>query len=254
MEKQFLIHKNDIKDLVPNLGAGVASDQIMVDGSKIRFMCRDEPHNELDSGWSFFSGEETDEYLEDPENTSIFTLNTISNYAPEIIPFLTYPIGTEIQRNQNGELVITEGESTPPDVVFLPPIEAGFSSISKYWNIKIPYNMYRRIEHDSVVFWTKDITIWLHEIPSNSLSIEENTSRLLEKISPKSSEIKTRSEEAFRVISYLLTEQHEGNPQHSITIFGISEINQMLLTVYYENEADLDSLKEMSLSMKPVSV
>ncbi|MCO4781767.1 MAG: DUF2185 domain-containing protein [Candidatus Cloacimonetes bacterium] len=252
MTKQFYIDKDDIQDLIPNLGAGIASDQIMVDGAKIQFMYRGEPENEMDSGWCFFSGGESDEYLDDPENTSIFTLNTISNYDSDIIPFLSYPVGTEVQRNQQGQFMIIEGDTSPPDVIFLPPIQSGFSSISKFWTVQIPFNMYRRVEKDSIVLWTKEVTIWLNELPSNDFSIKDNTKRLLKHISPKCTHIKTREEQDFNVVSYQLTEDNEGHPQHSLTIFGISALNQMVLTIYYENLSDLSILENISKSLRLV--
>jgi hypothetical protein len=61
---------------------------ITVDGMPVRYMYREKPDNDLDSGWRFFAGSETDEYVEIPENCGIYDVNTIANYDPDIIPHL----------------------------------------------------------------------------------------------------------------------------------------------------------------------
>jgi hypothetical protein len=71
---------------------------ITVDGRKVGFMYREEPDNEIDSGWRFVSGFESQEYMDDPDNHAIYDVNTIANYDPEIIPLLEAPIGSAFER------------------------------------------------------------------------------------------------------------------------------------------------------------
>ncbi|MCH9693421.1 MAG: DUF2185 domain-containing protein [Gammaproteobacteria bacterium] len=51
-----------------------------------------------DSGWRFFTGEETQEYIDDLNNTGIYEVNTIANYDPDIIPYLDAPPGSKFGR------------------------------------------------------------------------------------------------------------------------------------------------------------
>jgi len=67
---------------------------------KINFMYREKPHNDNDSGWKFFSGFESQDYIDNPSNTQIYDVNTIANYDPDIIPFLNAPIKSAFERNQ----------------------------------------------------------------------------------------------------------------------------------------------------------
>jgi len=71
---------------------------ITVQGHKVGYMYREEPDFDADSGWRFFAGVESQEYLDDPENLTIYDVNTIANYDPEIIPFLQAPIGSAFER------------------------------------------------------------------------------------------------------------------------------------------------------------
>ena len=40
-------------------------------------MYKEEPDNDVDSGWRFFSGFETDEYVNNPKNIEVYDVNTI---------------------------------------------------------------------------------------------------------------------------------------------------------------------------------
>ena len=58
----------------------IATDRIVVDGCKVGYMYREEPDpGRPDSGWRFTAGDESDEYLDAPEHSGIYTLNTLCN-------------------------------------------------------------------------------------------------------------------------------------------------------------------------------
>jgi hypothetical protein len=106
MEKKFRLSADRIKPLAIRRGACYATDMITVDGHKVGYMYREEPRLEVHSGWTFMSGRETQEYVDDPKNIMLYDINTIANYDPEIIPFLGAPIGSAFERDsQSGEFV-----------------------------------------------------------------------------------------------------------------------------------------------------
>lgn len=96
--KSFKLLPHEIKDLALGMGACIATDMITVEGCKVGYMYRDKPFQEPDSGWRFFSGTETQEYVDDADNSMLYDVNTIANYDPAIIPYLHLPIGTELER------------------------------------------------------------------------------------------------------------------------------------------------------------
>ena len=57
-----------------------------------------------DSGWRFMSGEESQEYMDDPENHAIYDVNTIANYSPDIVPLLDAPSCSAFARDESGKL------------------------------------------------------------------------------------------------------------------------------------------------------
>lgn len=100
--KKFAINKQDIVLLVESMGYCIASDDITVNNKSIGYMYREEPDSTYDSGWRFFSGEETQEYVDDPQNFSIYDVNTIANYDSSIIPYLHSCVGSEFVRDTDG--------------------------------------------------------------------------------------------------------------------------------------------------------
>ena len=97
---KFKLGKEEIKHLAIGFGACYATDMITIEGKKINFMYRENPDFENDSGWRFFSGYESEEYLNNPSNTKIYDVNSITNYDEDIIPHLKSPYGTAFERNK----------------------------------------------------------------------------------------------------------------------------------------------------------
>jgi hypothetical protein len=96
--KKFALPADQIKPLAKNRGDCFASDMITVAGRNVGYMYREEPNNDIDSGWRFMSGFESQEYVDDADNLAIYDVNTIANYDPGIIPFLDAPVGSAFER------------------------------------------------------------------------------------------------------------------------------------------------------------
>lgn len=107
-EKKFFLAKEDIKSLIASSEGCIASNRITVDGCKVGYMYREEPYQNgnPDSGWRFLAGDENDRYMNNARNHSVFQLNTICNFDPDIIPFLDSLPGTAYIRNKNGKFVL----------------------------------------------------------------------------------------------------------------------------------------------------
>lgn len=103
--KKFKLRADQIRDVAPGLGACFATDKITVDGMRVGYLVREAPASPTDSGWRFFSGTETQDYVDDPSNLSIYDVNTIANYDPTIVPFLHAPVGSAFGRSKSGVLV-----------------------------------------------------------------------------------------------------------------------------------------------------
>lgn len=98
---KYVIPPDQVKQLIEQKGYCYASDMITMDGYKVGFMHREKREDEDDSGWRFYSGHETEEYVENEHHFMMFDLNYIANIDPAIIPYLKSRTGTELERDED---------------------------------------------------------------------------------------------------------------------------------------------------------
>jgi hypothetical protein len=94
----FRLNQDEIQQIIPEMGYCFATNIITIEGLKVGYMYKEMSDDVNDSGWRFFSGIETQDYIDDANNIQIFDVNTIANYDKAIIPYLTAPAGAEYIR------------------------------------------------------------------------------------------------------------------------------------------------------------
>lgn len=102
-QKQWYVPKErEWADLLEsNLGCFITKKAI--DQEDIGYMYRDEPSpNHPDSGWRFFVGDESEEYVNQPDNIVVCGLDTVCNIDPKIMAFLYADIGRKFGKDENG--------------------------------------------------------------------------------------------------------------------------------------------------------
>ena len=85
------------------LGRCIATKAVSELGEPVSFMYREAPVFENDSGWRFFSGDETDEYTDNPDNFTIYSISDITSSNPAIASFIAKPQGSAWEIGENGE-------------------------------------------------------------------------------------------------------------------------------------------------------
>ena len=103
--RNYHVKAEDVKDLLPDWeGADgcIATNRITVEGCKVGYCYREKPDGGWDSGWRFTAGDESEEYMDDPNNAGIYKLNTLCNDDPDIIPLLNTPAPCAFERDENG--------------------------------------------------------------------------------------------------------------------------------------------------------
>lgn len=115
MSKTFRLTAAQLRPLAEGHGSCLASDQVTVDGEPVRFMYREAPDDDIDSGWRFLSGGEDDAYMEEAEHFGVYDVNTIANYDPSIIPFLTAPEGSAFEKTSESKRFVAVTDCAPPE-------------------------------------------------------------------------------------------------------------------------------------------
>ena len=103
--RDFHVKAEGMKNLLPDweeASGCIATNRITVEGYKVGYCYREKPDGDWDSGWRFTAGDESDEYMDDPNNAGIYGLNTICNDDPDIIPLLNTPAPCAFERDKNG--------------------------------------------------------------------------------------------------------------------------------------------------------
>ena len=103
--RDYHVKAEDMKNLLPDWEEAtgcIATNRITVEGYKVGYCYREEPDGGWDSGWRFTAGDESEAYMEDPNNAGIYGLNSICNDDPDIIPLLNTPAPCAFERDENG--------------------------------------------------------------------------------------------------------------------------------------------------------
>ena len=90
------------------VGYIIASHRVTKDGMKVGYIYREQPDNEKDSGWRVFSGDESQEYVDDPRNFAMYNASTIIKMDPEIVSLLAldYPVAFERKTISGGFVMV----------------------------------------------------------------------------------------------------------------------------------------------------
>jgi hypothetical protein len=70
------------------------TNRIMKDGEKVRYLYREEPDNDNDSGWRLMRNDESDEYMENADNISFVSLGAVLSKDDSFVDLLNEPAGT----------------------------------------------------------------------------------------------------------------------------------------------------------------
>ena len=106
-EKAFRLWPSEMKMYLPNWegpNGCFLTDRVAVDGCKVGWCYREKPETGFpDSGWRFFSGDESEAYIAELGHTGVYDLNTVCNLDPEVIPLLDAPFNSAFARGEDGK-------------------------------------------------------------------------------------------------------------------------------------------------------
>jgi len=100
----------DLNDPVPSITEKYikkcfVSSRILDDGEKVGYFYREEPDSDDDSGWRFVAGDESEEYMDNPDNIHIVSLGALLRADDSVVDFLELPVGTCLEADDGGGFV-----------------------------------------------------------------------------------------------------------------------------------------------------
>jgi hypothetical protein len=105
-EEKHIIN-SDLDEVEPSLvdkyiHRCLVSNKILAEGCKVKYLMREESLGEyrdgiVDSGWRILAGDESQEYLDDPENTQFVSLGAVLNQDDTFLELLEEPIGAAFE-------------------------------------------------------------------------------------------------------------------------------------------------------------
>lgn len=250
MKKQYCKTSEEIIRILPDIGAALVTDRIAVDGERVGYMARLDSLNKADSGWAFYAGDETQEYLDAPYNTSVMALNTIANFDSSILPFLMFPPGTQVERNKSGELQVIGVQDDEPSIRFLLPAFPGLNRLTQSWEVQIQEHMLRRIEKGELIMWRPGLTFYVTCFVSDDQDERALVVDFMKDISKNAESLFVDRAKGFTQIQYDLIESVEGQDQKGAYISGFSDGNVIHIAAYYDQEPERTILQSFARSLK----
>jgi len=100
----------DLEDPVPSITEKYikrcfVTNNILYEGRSVGYLYREDPDYDDDSGWRFTAGDETDEYMEDADNSSYVLLGAVLREDDSIITLLERESGVAFAKDEDGNFV-----------------------------------------------------------------------------------------------------------------------------------------------------
>jgi len=222
----------------PEIGGLMVSKLITESGKKPKFMFREKRSRDADSGWRIFSGLESDEYVNNPENIGIYHASHIIELDPTIKELLLKGVGSVYERiDEESDWYVVHDYELEDDFIVK-------HFLTKDWIIKIN-NLFERIkeENGDLLYTTGDksvrIAIWNFEQSKEEIykdhvkSIEnrdESKFKTLEKYE--------FSDNKIMRIGYKIKERDKNNVYEVIYGFSIIDMEIIQLALYFDNKED----------------
>lgn len=100
----------DLDDPVPSITDKYikrcfVTNNILYEGRPVGYLYREEPDYDDDSGWRFTAGDETDEYMEDSDNSSYVSLGAVLREDDSCLALLDREAGVAFAKDDKGNFV-----------------------------------------------------------------------------------------------------------------------------------------------------
>lgn len=233
--------KQDEFENFPPIGGLMVSKMITEEGRKPMFMYRDKRCRPEDSGWRIFSGFESEEYTNDPNNTGIYNPSTILKIDSSIADLLLKGIGSVYER---------KSEKSDWYKVTDFPLEADYMvdfPLTDRWTLSINNLFEHHIEEDgNLLFTTGDksvrLTVWADKDKTKEQIYEKykDITKNRDQSKDKTLEVFDFSNNKIAKVGYRIKESDEQRKYNVIYAFSIIDESILQSVFYFDNKEDID--------------
>lgn len=223
----------------PPIGGVMASKMVTEQKKKVRFMYREKPTRDEDSGWRIFSGFENQDYANNPDNAGIYNPTTILKIDPSIANLLLNPVGSVFERkNENSNWSEVDDFEFEDDYL----IE---QKLTDNWSMEISNLFTRRKDEDGdLVFAMKGKTvrlaIWNSKNKSRQKLYDEHKHQQETRNQTESATLETfeLSDSNTSRIGYMIEESD--NQKNYKVIYGSSMVDEEVIqaALYFDKDTD----------------
>lgn len=91
------LFKKKMAVFIENAGGVIITKSIYQGTSKLKWFFREESVNPSDNGWRAIGDNDTQEYLNNPENSMVVDFNTLANIEPAVLSVYDMPVGKDLE-------------------------------------------------------------------------------------------------------------------------------------------------------------
>lgn len=90
-----LFKKKDV--FIKNAGGCIITKSIYNGTSKLKWLFRENSTNPSDNGWRAIGDNDTQEYLDNPDNSLVVDFNTLAKIEPAVLAVYNMPVGVDLE-------------------------------------------------------------------------------------------------------------------------------------------------------------
>ena len=96
--KDIFSKKKDMEPLnTHNLGGCIVTKSLLEGSSKLKWIFRENPCNPVDNGWRAIGDLDTQEYIDNPNNSVGVDFDRLVEIEPAVLAIYSLPIGTDLE-------------------------------------------------------------------------------------------------------------------------------------------------------------
>ena len=95
--------KSRKKNAMENAGGTVITKSIYEGQSSLKWIYRESPSDKNDNGWRAIGDTDTQEYMDDPQNSIVVDFNTLVEIEPAVLKIYELPVGTDLELVYDGK-------------------------------------------------------------------------------------------------------------------------------------------------------